>query len=158
MDLLRSAPRNATSGFVWGVDRVERRKFPWISLKKLTLLSLATEWLSLYVAETRKQDGGRYPPKSVCMLLTDFFVIICALFSPRFVPTSWNNLQWTGVIRFWGPRVPIFPGKMGTPLGKWGPPHCFRFTLHQVLTAQCRMVCLSNNLCACMSATAIVHA
>ena len=30
--------------------------------------------------ETRKQDGGRYPPKSVCMLLTDF-AIICALLS-----------------------------------------------------------------------------
>ena len=28
------------------------------------------KWLSLYVAETRKQDGGRYPPKSVYMLLT----------------------------------------------------------------------------------------
>ena len=39
------------------------------------------KWLSLYVVETRKQDGGRYPPKSVCMLLTDFFVIICALLS-----------------------------------------------------------------------------
>ena len=32
-----------------------------------------------------------------------------------------------------GPRVPIFPGKMGTP-------HHFCFTLPQVLTALCRMV------------------
>ena len=49
------------------------------------------------------------------------------------------------------------PGKMGTPLGKWGPPHHFRirFMLHQILTALCRMVviCIS----ASMSAKALVH-
>ena len=35
-----------------------------------TEASVLCKWLSLYVAETRKKDGSRYPPKTIYLLLS----------------------------------------------------------------------------------------
>ena len=50
-------------------------KFDGDQAKQVPLLessdsSLLSKWLSLYCAETRKKDGGPYPPKTVYALLT----------------------------------------------------------------------------------------
>ena len=41
-----------------------------MDLLENTDTAVLSKWLSLYVAEIRKQDGSRYPPKSIYMLLT----------------------------------------------------------------------------------------
>ena len=79
--LLENVPKRSKEcheRFRLGSGLSQAKKVPMDLLEKADTAGLG-KWLSLYVAETRKQDGGRYPPKSVCMLLTGFFVIICAL-------------------------------------------------------------------------------
>ena len=52
--------------------------------------AVLSKWLSLFVAETRKQDGSRYPPKSVYMVLTGLLRHMHTLspLSPNFLDTG----------------------------------------------------------------------
>ena len=35
--------------------------------------TILSKWLGLFIAETRKQDGGLYPPKTLCLLLSGVY-------------------------------------------------------------------------------------
>ena len=59
----------------WQKSRNERFKGDEAKQVPLTLLestdpSVLAKWLALYCAETRKQDGEEYPPKTIYALLT----------------------------------------------------------------------------------------
>ena len=76
-------PKNTTTSTKWAVSNFvvwrdgrnahycnESEKQVPMDLLENTDTAVLSKWLSLYVAETRKQDGSRYPPKSIYMLLT----------------------------------------------------------------------------------------
>lgn len=57
-----------------------------MDLLENTDTAVLSKWLSLYFAETKKQDGSRYPPKSIYMLLTGLLRHMCifSLLCPNF--------------------------------------------------------------------------
>ena len=61
-----------------------------IGLLQSNNTAVLSKWLSLFVAETGKQDGSRYPPKSVYMLLTGLLRHMRTLspLSPNFLGTG----------------------------------------------------------------------